>query len=251
MLQTNKEFENQDSNLKNLKAAYSQIKKHCRFQQRFSNLLLCGFFLLQYSVPVFLVVLGSLATSEDQLILLFQGQDNTTQINSSNSSRQILPHAEILASRIIFVIGLVTILLGVINNIIQPAKSYDEAARFSNKFNKFRLDLDLEIIQAGGIPKSTDSKDFIIKFKIINEILFRKNQELYELIDKYNKARSLSNKSPDIDQIIQEINKRNEDKYNRSIENLNIPADTDLLKSPPNSEQNQMLEQNGDSRAIN
>ncbi len=251
MSQINKEFENQDSNLKNLKAAYLQIKKHCRFQQRFSNLLLCGFFLLQYSVPVFLVVLGSLATSEDQLILLFQGEDNATQINSSNSSRQILPQAEILASRIIFVLGLSTILLGVINNIIQPAKSYDEAARFSNKFNKFSLDLDLEIIQAGGIPKSSDSKDFIIKFKIINEILLRKNQELYELIDKYNRARSLSNKSPDIDQIIQEINKRNEDKYNRSIEILSTPADTDLLKSPTNSEQNQMLEQNGDSRAIN
>lgn len=100
-------------------------------------------------------------------------------------------------------LGIITILLGVINNIIQPSESYDKAAKFNNEFAKFDLELDLTIIESGGIPESNQAENanFIIK------LLLQKNQELSELIDEYNKARSLKKQTAEIEFLKQEINK--------------------------------------------
>ena len=59
---------------------YTDILSSCRWQKRFSWCLLVVFFALQYSVPILLVVLGSIAGSREQLIKLITPSD----IGSSN-----------------------------------------------------------------------------------------------------------------------------------------------------------------------
>ena len=236
MLQTKQNVESQDINLKQLKQAYSRIKRRCLFQKFFSAYLVCVFFLLQYSVPIFLVVLGSVATSEEQLTLFFQKSEAERQTPAqaerqtpAQAERQIPPEAEIIASRIIFLLGLITVLLGVINNIIQPAKSYDKSAKFNNKFFKFDLDLDLEIIKSGGIPESSGAKNF----NCLVNLLCNKTQELSKLIDEYNQARSLSSQTPDIEEIIQQINEHNKVRQLQNNTNESNQASLNGASSSP------------------
>ena len=104
-------------------------------------------------------------------------------------------------SKIIFLLGLTTILLGVLNNIVRPAESYDKSAEFNNKLYKFEIDFDLAIVKLGGIPKSSEAQEF----NSIIKLFLEKNQELSKLIDEYNKARSLQNRTADIELLKQEI----------------------------------------------
>jgi hypothetical protein len=187
---------------------YLKIKKRCQFQLRFSGFLLILFFVLQYSVPIFLVVLGSVATSRDQLISFFkESPSQSTNIEPEKSTKDTAKdEAEILASKIIFLLGIVTILLGVINNTIRPAESYDTCSTFNNKFNKFIIDLDLEIVEAGGLPENSSINKK--EFNLICKLLIKKNNELFKLIDEYNKARSLSPRQANMEALDQNAEKQ-------------------------------------------
>ncbi len=196
MLPNKENIENQNINLTK---TYFKIKRRCLFQKIFSGFLLCIFFTLQYSVPILLGVLGSVTISGEQLKLLFpQEIDVATEEkeNNSNNSEQTQSKSDnILISRIIFLLGLITILLGVINNIINPALNYDIATEFNNKFYEFDLQLDLAIVEVGGITRSSEAKNL----NLIVKLLFEKNQELSRLIDEYNKARSLHAMTSDLE----------------------------------------------------
>ena len=189
----------------NLLQVYSSVKKTCQFQKNFSCCLLVIFFLLQYSVPVLLVVLGSVTTSRDQLNLFFRkaSQQNLEGVAANDSPTINRAQADILVSRIIFLIGLITILLGVINNITRPAESYDISTKFHNRFCKFENDLNLQILQIGGLPdEGCDEK--IIKMSI--DLLLKQNNELFQLIDEFNDARSLSPRQANIQLLNQSEN---------------------------------------------
>ncbi len=187
---------------------YLKIKQRCEFQLNFSGLLLILFFVLQYSVPIFLVVLGSVATSREQLGSFFLNppsqSTNIEQKQPSNDKAK--QDADILVSKIIFVLGIVTILLGVINNTIRPAESYDTCSTFNNKFHKFIIDLDLKIVETGGLPErsSTNTKEV----DLICKLLIKKNNELSNLIDEYNKARSLSPRQANMEALDQNVEKQ-------------------------------------------
>ncbi|MCA2642377.1 hypothetical protein [Microcystis sp. M087S2] len=164
---------------------YQKIKKRCQFQKNFSGFLLIVFFLLQYSVPIFLVVLGSIASSREQLAIFF-----LSEAKSSPNSTKATSEADTVISRVIYLVGLITILLGVVNNIVRPPESYDTAANYNNKFSRFEQNLDLEFMEisapSGEFDNNKDAVKSIIKFLII------KNDELCQLIQEYNDARSLS-----------------------------------------------------------
>jgi hypothetical protein len=163
---------------------YFRIKNRCKFQKNFSSFLLVIFFVLQYSVPIFLVVLGSVASSREQLAIFIS--PNT---KSDTDSGKLTDSSSII-SRIIYLIGLITILLGVINNIVRPPESYDIAANYNNKFFKFEQNFDLQFIEisdlSGEFDNSKDAVGLIVKF------LITKNDELCQLIQEYNDARSLT-----------------------------------------------------------
>jgi hypothetical protein len=182
---------------------YRNIKKRCEFQLNFSCFLLVLFFVLQYSVPIFLVVLGSVATSKDQLVSFFaQPSSPSTSVEQKQTSKE-----EILVSKIIFVLGIVTILLGVINNTIRPAESYDTCSNYNNKFNKFLIDLDLDMIKLGGLLEKSPLNPQEVD--LIYQVLIAKNNELFNLIDEYNKARSLSPRQANMEAIKQKDDEQN------------------------------------------
>ena len=178
---------------------YHKIKSRCWFQKIFSGFLLGVFFLLQYSVPIFLVVLGSIASSKDQLITLFPSSEVKTESTSEVKTEST---SEVIVSRIIYLVGLVTILLGVVNNIVRPAESYDTSARYNNRFHKFEQKLDLEFLAISSFPDEiNNNKDTV---KIIIDFLLKSNDELAQLIEEYNDARSLSSRATHLQALNQE-----------------------------------------------
>jgi hypothetical protein len=214
---------------------YRKIKKRCQFQLKFSGFLLILFFVLQYSVPIFLVVLGSVATSREQLVSFFkESPSQSPNIDQEQSCKDTAKEeAEILVSKIIFLLGIVTILLGVINNTIRPAESYDTCSTFNNKFNKFIIDIDLEIVKIGGLPEksSINTKEI----DLICKLLIKKNNELFNLIDEYNKARSLSPRQANMEAIDQNAEKQ-ESKNTNSASNKAFDDITgNLLTDRPNT----------------
>lgn len=209
---------------------YLKIKKRCQFQLNFSGFLLILFFVLQYSVPIFLVVLGSVATSKEQLVSFFkESPSKSTNIEQEQSSKDIAKEeADILVSKIIFLLGIVTILLGVINNTIRPAESYDTCSTFNNKFNKFIIDLDLEIVKIGGLPEksSINTKKGV---DLIGKLLMEKNKELFELIDEYNKARSLSPRQANIKALNQNDEKQESKNTNSASREASYDANSNFI----------------------
>lgn len=184
--------------------SYHKIKKRCQFQKDFAWSLLIIFFTLQYSVPIFLVVLGSIAGSREQLIMFFSSHTEITLESDRKSSE-----AEAIVSRIIYLTGLITILLGIINNIVRPAESYDTAARYHNKFSAFEQNFELEFLAVSSSPEIL-SEDIDSLARVIKFLIF-KNNELCALIEEYNDARSLyslktrlqaSNKSKNRDDVM-------------------------------------------------
>jgi len=178
-------------------------------------------------------VLGSLATSREQLVSFLEVSPSPSINQSTNidqekaSETKAKAEAEILVSKIIFLLGIITILLGVINNTIRPAESYDTCSTFNNKFNKFIINLDLEIIKLGGLPVQASAD--MEKIKKVCEFLIEKNEELFGLIDEYNQARSLSPRQANI-KALNQSNDEKELKSNNSgsIEASNDPTDNSL-----------------------
>lgn len=215
---------------------YKKIKNRCQFQLDFSGFLLILFFVLQYSVPIFLVVLGSVATSRDQLVSFFQeSPSQSTNIEQESSSQdKAKKDPDILASQIIFLLGIVTILLGVINNTIRPAESYDTCSTFNNKFNKFIIDLDLEIVKIGGLPEksSINTKEEV---DLIGKLLMKKNNELFELIDEYNKARSLSPRQANIKALNQNDEKQESKNTNIASREASDDANGNFIADTQNT----------------
>ncbi len=214
---------------------YLKIKKRCQFQLKFSGFLLIFFFVLQYSVPIFLVVLGSVATSREQLVSFFkESPSQSTNIEQEQSSKDTAKEqAEILVSKIIFLLGIVTILLGVINNTIRPPESYDTCSTFNNKFNKFIIDLDLEIIELGGLKESSSLNTKEVD--LICQLLLKKNNELFDLIDEYNKARSLSPRQANIKALNQNDEKQKSKNTSSASSDASDDTTGNFLAGTPNT----------------
>ncbi|WP_013324274.1 hypothetical protein [Gloeothece verrucosa] len=172
---------------------YQKIKKRCSFQKNFSWFLLCVFFVLQYSLPIFLVVLGSLTASQEPVANFLNGiyQQGNLEADSKKT--------ETLVSEIIFILGILTIFLGVTNTTIRPAESYDISAKFNNKFAQFEIDLDIEMSKF--FTQKEDNCSEILK------LLQSKNEELAKIIERYNEDRSLRPRQADIDLLNQKIEK--------------------------------------------
>jgi hypothetical protein len=203
----------------NLIQLYYEIKKQCQFQIVFSGILLTNFFILQYSVPISLVLLGSLSSSgaREQLALFIPGTStlskDTQKVESNKiSANQKSENSDILLDRILFIFGIITILLGVINNTLRPAENYDTCAKFNSKFSHFQRNLDLKILQSGGLQNKSLNTD---EFKLICSIIMEKNNELAKLIHEFNEARSLSPRQANIEAL---NNQENQDKL-KSINN--------------------------------
>ena len=221
----------------NLIQSYYDIKKQCRFQIRFSSFLLISFFILQYSVPISLVVLGSLTTSREQIALFLQRDT----ISSKDNQKVILDEglakkeSENLLGKIIFILGVITILLGVINNTSRPSESYDTSANFNTKFNQFLRDLDLQVLHKGGFQdKSPDTYEFqkMCLFLIV------KSDELTKLINEYNEARSLSPRQANIQALNNQEHQHELKNTNSAMfESINsaIPSNTPTNQSISNS----------------
>lgn len=204
------ESEKREPNLNRSKTPYAQaykkIKTRCQFQKNFSCFLLVVFFTLQYSVPIFLVVLGSIASSREQLASFFPSEADSGQTKKTTSATEVKtasPSEPSLVSRIIYLVGLITILLGVINNIVRPAESYDTAARYNNKFYRFEQNFDLELLAISSFSDKVNNKDTA---KIIINFLITKNDELCQLIQEYNDARSLSPRQTHLQALNQDKN---------------------------------------------
>ena len=179
----------------NYSKLFYQIRGRCRFQIQFSGFLLFIFFVLQYSVPISLVVLGSITSSREPLTSFVQTIFFPIEDSKESNAKE---KAEAVVTQIIFLLGVITILLGVINTTVRPPESYDTACKFNTKFATFKDKLDLGILEFGGLPKNSDAIN-----KALNECLYRKSNELMDLINEYNEARSLSLRQANIKAVSQ------------------------------------------------
>ena len=205
--------------------SFYKIKKTCQFQQNFSFCLLIVFFVLQYSVPISLVVLGSITSSRDSLTSFVQTVFFPTEDLDANSKlAEIAKHkADVWVTQTIFWLGVITILLGVINTTIRPAENYDTSSKFNNKLVAFEDKLDLGVLELGGLPK--DSNAINEKFVIF---LCNKRDELTNLINEYNEARSLSPRQANIEAVNQITDDKKGPVHTLS-ENSNVRNVTDSL----------------------
>lgn len=197
----------------NYSKLFYQIRGRCRFQIQFSGSLLFIFFVLQYSVPISLVVLGSITSSREPLTSFVQ--TNLFPIEDSKESNA-KEQAEALVTQIIFLLGVITILLGVINTTVRPAESYDTSSKFNTKFATFKDKLDLGILEFGGLPKNSDAIN-----KALIEFLYKKSDELMDLINEYNEARSLSLRQANI-KAVSQITDDKKEAIHTSNENFNV-----------------------------
>ncbi|MDB9436857.1 hypothetical protein PN450_08570 [Dolichospermum lemmermannii CS-548] len=186
--------------------SYYKIKKECQFQISFSGFLVISFFILQYSVPISLVILGSITTSRDQISLFLRKSQILCKDPQKTESSEILEKKEsdILVGKIIFILGILTILLGVINNTVKPAESYDTSAKFNSKFSQFQRDLDLHILNQGGLENKKLDTD---EFKTMCCFLLKISNDLTDLINQYNEARSLNSRQANLQSLKNQENK--------------------------------------------
>lgn len=205
----------------NLIQSFYEIKKQCQFQSFFSGILLINFFILQYSVPISLVLLGSLTSSREQIALFLPKTSTPSKDPQKPELDNISANqeTEILLGKIIFIFGIITIFLGVINNTVRPAENYDTCAKFNSKFSQFQRDLDLQILHKGGLSNKLPNTD---EFKLICSILMKKNDELTKLIHEFNEARSLSPRQANIQAL---NNQQNQDELNNTNSTLRESSD--------------------------
>ncbi|MEO0406008.1 MAG: hypothetical protein AAF289_01530 [Cyanobacteria bacterium P01_A01_bin.135] len=152
-------------------------------------------------MPIFLVVLGSVASSREQLATFFSS-NAVSDAEKSSDSGSGPADSDLIISRIIYLIGLTTILLGVINNIVRPAESYDTAAKYNNEFVRFEQNLDLKFLELSSYSDYADDNDLA---KALISFLSQKNDELCALIQEYNDARSLSPRQTHLQVLNQEM----------------------------------------------
>jgi hypothetical protein len=203
--------------------SYYKIKKECQFQISFSGFLVISFFILQYSVPISLVILGSITTSRDQISLFLRKSQILCKDTQKTESNEILEKREsdILVGKIIFILGILTILLGVINNTTRPAESYDTSAKFNSKFSQFERDLDLHILKQGSLENKKLDTD---EFKIMCCFLLKISNDLTDLINEYNEARSLNSRQANLQSLKNQENK-DELKITNSASSKSIDCD--------------------------
>ena len=107
-----------------------------------------------------------------------------------------------------------------------------EFFRFSFDF-VFCIDLDLEIIEIGGLQEkssfNTKEVDLICK------LLMKKNNELFELIDEYNKARSLSPRQANIKPLNQNDEKQESKNNNCASSEASDDTTCNFLDDTPNT----------------
>ena len=80
-----------------------------------------NFFILQYSLPIALVVLGSLTTSQEKIKLFLTDKTESRIVyaqndSPNNSQEKAISQTDSIVSRIIFLLGIISILLGVTNS---------------------------------------------------------------------------------------------------------------------------------------
>jgi hypothetical protein len=205
--------------------SYYEIKKQCQFQIIFSGTLLINFFILQYSVPISLVLLGSLASSREQIALFLQSTSTSYQdtqqgeLEAASAKRE----SEILLGKIIFICGIITILLGVINNTVRPAENYDTCAKFNSKFSQFQRNMDLHILNAGGLDNKSPNTE---EYKLMCLFLIQKSDDLTELIHEFNEARSLTPRQANIQALNNQEDKYELKKTNTSPEKMDNIVDS-------------------------
>lgn len=131
--------------------------------------------------------------------------------------------ADIWVTQIIFFLGVITILLGVINTTTRPAESYGTSSKFNNKFATFEDQLDLGVLELGGLPE-----DFNAANQKFLDFLGSKIIQLTELINEYNEARSLSPRQANIEAVNQIIDDKGK-AIRTSDENSNVKDNNDNL----------------------
>jgi NTP pyrophosphatase (non-canonical NTP hydrolase) len=180
-----------------------------------------------------LVVLGSLTTSREQLALFLQRASIPSKDTQKTELDEALAkkEAEILLGKVIFIFGIITILLGVVNNIVRPAESYDTCAKFNSKFSQFQRNLDLQILKRGGLKdRFLDPQKFEQEFKDMCSFLINENNELTKLINEYNEARSLSPRQANIQAL---NNQENKDELEKIVSDSCKPSDSATTINAP------------------
>jgi hypothetical protein len=142
---------NQES-IPDYKSIYRDMKRTIRYHRNYTYRSCLFFLAMQYSIPVISGVATALIGSG------FLGKPSEQQV---------------------IVLGIIITALGTLNSVVKPAESYDWAAYFSNRFEEFDNELNLEMTEIETLGNA-DIKKFL-------DCLRQKNRELAELINQSNK----------------------------------------------------------------
>ncbi len=148
---------------------FLDIQRRCDFQISFSNFLLYVFFVLQYTIPIFLAIIAGITAGNDLLVSFLQEFVSDDQ-------------AENIVKFFIFFISLLGTLFGTISATTNPSESYDNAAAFHNKFSEFKINLAIDMRNLE--LTNAMEEDYL-------QLLKEKNANLSELIEEYNQKRSI------------------------------------------------------------
>ncbi len=148
---------------------FLDIQRRCDFQIYFSKFLLSLFFVLQYTIPIFLAAIAGITAGNDLLVSFIQEFVSDEQ-------------AENIVKFFIFLISLLGTLFGTISATTNPSQSYDNAATFNNKFSEFKINLAIDMRNLE--LTNAMEEDYL-------QLLKEKNANLSELIEEYNQKRSI------------------------------------------------------------
>ncbi len=148
---------------------FLDIQRRCDFQISFSNFLLYVFFVLQYTIPIFLATIAGITAGNELLVSFIQEFFSDDQ-------------AENIVNFFIFFISLLGTLFGTISATTNPSESYDNAAAFHNKFSEFKINLAIDMRNLE--LTNAMEEDYL-------QLLKEKNTNLSELIEEYNQKRSI------------------------------------------------------------
>ncbi|NEO69307.1 hypothetical protein [Moorena sp. SIO3H5] len=148
---------------------FLDIQRRCDFQISFSKFLLSLFFVLQYTIPIFLAAIGGITAGNDLLVSFLQEFFTADQ-------------AENIVKFFIFFISVLGTLFGTISATTNPSESYDNAAAFHNKFSEFKINLAIDM---RNLELTNAMEEEYL------QLLKEKNANLSELIEEYNQKRSI------------------------------------------------------------
>lgn len=94
-------------------------------------------------------------------------------------------------------------------------------------FSRFEYNLDLGVLDHGSLPNklSTDNNEV----KLFSQFLIKKNDELFNIIDEYNEARSLSPRQASI----KALNQKDDNEELGSANNASSRASNDTTGNNP------------------